>query len=489
MHKNLLPFEGGRCSNALRKSNQHALFRAGVLLNCIHSGLRIWKPIILAWLWCITWCLAPGAQAQKAPANPDLLTVDDAVKIALANNRSLKIVSLSVDSSKFKVQAAKTKRLPAFDSYVFGAQTLTPFSFTIPAGQFGTYPGIGPIPATDSHIKTGATPTAYVFATASQPLLSLYKVNLRVEGEKLSMEQSVQDMREKRISVVNDVRQAYYSVVEIENVIAATNASIKQYQELDRITLQYVSQQVALQSDSLEVKAKLADTQLKLLQANDKLQTAKETLNNLLGRDLNIDFLVDEDKQLTPIEQDLKAAQSVALDQNPKLKQAALKIQQADNVRRLAKAEYIPDMSLSFHYISPFGVDFLPSNVASVGLEFKWEPFDWGRRKDVVSEKTLAVEQSKLNLDDVRSNVLIEVNKQFRSLQEARMAVDVAATAQEASRMKLREVTLQYQQKNALLRDVFKQEASVESANSDYNEAIASYWTAKANFEKALGAD
>ena len=48
-------------------------------------------------------------------------------------------------------------------------------------------------------------------------------------------------------------------------------------------------------------------------------------------------------------------------------------------------------------------------------------------------------------------------------------------------------MTLQYQQKNALLRDVFKQEASVESANSDYNEAIASYWTAKANFEKALG--
>jgi outer membrane protein TolC len=179
----------------------------------------------------------------------------------------------------------------------------------------------------------------------------------------------------------------------------------------------------------------------------------------------------------------------VALDQNPKVKQAELKIQQADNVRRQAKAEYIPDLSLSFHYISPFGVNFLPSNIASVGLEFKWEPFDWGRRKDVVSEKTLAVEQSKLNLDDVRSNVLIEVNKQFRSLQEARMAVDVAATAQEASRMKLREVTLQYQQKNALLRDVFKQEASVESANSDYNEAIASYWTAKANFEKALGAD
>ena len=180
------------------------------------------------------------ASAQDESPTPDLLTIDQAVTMAVANNRDLKIVSLSVDSSKDKLLAAKTKRLPAFNLYAFGSQLLSPISFDVPAGQFGTYPGIGPIPAATTDITTPSQPTAYIFATASQPLLTLYKINLHVHGEQLSVEQAVQQLREEKNSVVNDVTQAYYSVVEIQNVIAATQASIKQYEELDRITTDYV---------------------------------------------------------------------------------------------------------------------------------------------------------------------------------------------------------------------------------------------------------
>jgi outer membrane protein TolC len=310
-----------------------------------------------------------------------------------------------------------------------------------------------------------------------------------VHGEELSMEQTVQQIREQRNTIVDDVRQAYYSIVEIDNVINATNASIKQYEELDRITQEYVAEKVALQSDSLEVKAKLAQEKFELLQAQDKLQTAKETLNNLLARDLETEFSVAEDKELSPLERDLKGAQETALAKNPTVKEAAIKIDQAENIRRLAKSEYMPDLGASFHYLSPFGVNFVPTNVMAVGLELNWEPFDWGRRRDTVNEKTVAVEQSKLNLTQTKANVLVDVNKQFRALQEARMAVDVAATQQDASQMKLQEVTDKYGQKTALLRDVLEQQAKVEKANSDYNEAIATYWTAKANFDKSIGED
>jgi outer membrane protein TolC len=437
--------------------------------------------------------MTPAAAARPATEDesqdPDLLTIDQAVKLALANNRDLKIVALNLDISKDKVQQAKTKRYPAFNIYTFASQLLSPIAFEVPAGQFGTYPGIGPIPATNTNITTPAQPTAYIFGTVSQPLLTLYKINLHVHGEELSVQQSVQELREQRNTVVDNVREAYYSIVEIQNVIEATRASIKQYEELERVTQEWVQEKVVLESDLLDVKAKLADQRLKLLQAQDKLATAKETLNNLLGRDLMIDFRAEEDKELSPTEQDLKAAQATALAQNPKIKEAEIKIQQADTVKRLAKSEYMPDIGASFHYLSPFGVNFVPTNVMGAGIEFSWEPFDWGRRRDVVNEKTTQVEQSKLNLDQTKANVLVNLDKEFRDLQEARMAVDVAAAQQDASRVKLREVTDKYGQKTVLLRDVLQQQAAVEKANADYNEAIASFWTAKANFEKALGAD
>lgn len=444
---------------------------------------------IAAGVFLLLTALLSTLQAQDATPPPEQLTIDQAVKIALANNRYLKIVSLDLDISKDKVAAAKTRRYPGFNIYAFGSQLLSPISFIVPAGQFGSYPGIGPIPADNTSITTPSKPTAYIFGTMSQPLLTLHKINLVVHGEELSLEQTVQQIREQRNTVVNDVKQAYYSIVEIDNVINATEASIKQYEELDRITQEYVTEKVVLQSEGLEVKVKLAQEKFELLQDQDKLAVAKETLNNLLARDLNVDFTVMEDKELSPLEQDLKVAQSTALTKNPTVKEAEIKIQQADTVRRLAKAEYLPDIGLSFHYLSPFGVNFVPTNIMAAGLELSWEPFDWGRRRDTVNEKTVAVEQSKINLTQTKNNVLVDVDKQFRGLQEARMAVDVAEAQQLAARTKLQEVTDKYGQKTALLRDVLQQQAAVEKANSDYNEAIAAFWTAKANFDKSIGED
>ena len=427
------------------------------------------------------------AAVLAAQEQPEVLTVDQAVQIALANNRNLKIVSLNLDVHAERLAADKTKRLPSFNTYVFGSQLMTPISYTVPPGQFGTYPATGPIPATTSYITTPAKLTALVMASMSQPLLSLYRINLFLKGQELSVEQAKEQLRGERQAVVNNVRQNYYKVMQIENEIDSLQASIKQYQELERITLQYVTEQVALKSENLEVKAKLAHEQLNLLKAQDKLQTAKEILNDLLGRELKTPFRTAAVAPVSGKEENLELAEAKALEQNPKVGEAAIEVKQATNARQLAKSQYLPDLNLSIQYTSPFGYDFVPTNVANAGFEFRWEPFDWGRRKHDVNEKTINIEQSKLKLTSTKAQILINVGDTFRSLQEARAAVTVAQAKQEASREKLREVTLQYEQTTALLRDVLQQQSAVESANSEYNSAVEEFWSAKANFQKATG--
>ncbi len=426
--------------------------------------------------------------AQDSVVSPDVLSVDDAVKIALADNRTLKIVSLNLDVQKEKLAADKTRRLPSFNTYIFGSELLSPISYFIPQGQFGCcYPGIGPIPAQNTYLTTPSKPTATVLASASQPLIQLYKINLYLRGQKLSVEQAEQQLREQKDTVVDDVRQAFYKVVEIENQIESTQASIKQYEELDRITLQYVSEQVALQSENLEVKTKLAEEELSLLKLQDKEQTAKETLNDLLGRNINTPFHTAAVAPVSLDEMDLASAQAKALVNNPKVKEGEITVKQADNARALAKSQYLPDLNFSIQYTTPLGYTFVPTNIANAGLEFRWEPFEWGRRKHDVNEKTINVEQSKLELENTRAKILINVGDQFRSLKEARVALLVAQAAQTSSREKLREVTLQYGQQTKLLRDVLQQQSSVDKANSDYDDALASFWSAKASFEKAIG--
>jgi outer membrane protein TolC len=428
--------------------------------------------------------LTAGVAGQD---QPEVLTVDQAVKNALANNRTLKITALQLDGTKESYLAFKTHRYPAFNTYIFGSQVLAPFSFTVQAGQFGRYPIIGPIPATTTPITTGTTPTAYTVASVSQPLLTLYKINIALAGKGLSVDLAAQQLAGKSQTVVANVRQTYYTALEYEDGIEATQAAIKQYEELERISTQYVAEQVVLKSELLEIQAKLAQERLSLLKLQDNLATAKDTLNNLMGRDIHTPFRTAPAAELSPAEDDLPTAESKALEQNSDIKEAEITIKQAENMRRQTKAKYLPDLDVSVHYLSPFGVNFVPTNVAGAGLEFSWEPWDWNRRKHEVNEKSLKVDESKVNLDETKSQVLLSVDRQYRSVHEAQAAVRVAAAARESAREKLREVTEQYGQKTKLLRDALQQQASVEKANADYNEALASFWSARAKLQKAMG--
>lgn len=417
-----------------------------------------------------------------------MLTLDDAIQLAIANNRSLKIAGLNVDVSKWQIAAAKTRRLPAFNTYLFGSGQLVPLDFTFKEGSLGLLGG-KPNPSRDISISPSQSFTAYVVAKAQQPLSQLYKINLGIREQRLAGDYSSQEFRSKRQSVVAQVKQAYYAILQAESGLDATEASVKHYQEFDRLMQQYLSQEVVLKSESLDVKAKLAQAQYKVVQLSNNLQTGKEQLNDLLGRDLSVDFRTQQVPAITSEEGDLKLAQQTALAQRPEIKEAEIGVKKADYDRKIAKADYIPDVGLAIHYISPLNVPIVPQNIASAGVELSWEPFDWGRRRDVVNQKKLALEQSQYQLKDAQSKVLLDVNNRFRKLDEARVLLGVAKAARDAANEKLKEVTDKFGQQAVLLRDVLQQQAAAASANSDYEQALLSFWTAKADFEKSLGED
>src|SRR5215475_14584623 len=110
--------------------------------------------------------LAQQTLAQES--EPRILTLDEAIHLAVSNNRSLKITSLEVDKSKWQIAETKTKRLPSFSVTVLGSQLLNEVSFNFPAGSFGNLPGVGPFPTNDTKITTPRQPIAYVFGQVSQ---------------------------------------------------------------------------------------------------------------------------------------------------------------------------------------------------------------------------------------------------------------------------------------------------------------------------------
>jgi outer membrane protein len=422
------------------------------------------------------WALSLG---QVPSSDAPVLALSQAVQMALSSNRPVNIARLDIVKSNWAVAQTKTKRFPMISTYLFASGNLTSPQFTYPAGVFGT---TAPTKIDLSHGVTG-----YATVEIAQPISQLYQIHLAIREQELSADLAGEQYKGKRQALAANVKQAYYAALQTESALEAEQALVKQYEETERVALDYLAQESVLKSDSLEVKTKLAQARYQIVQLRDTLTTQKEQLNELLGRDLDTRFRTEPVPPASPAETDLEVARRTALRQRPEVKEAEIDTRRAEYDRKLSRAKYIPDVGAAIHYFDPINTEILPQNILSAGVELKWTPFDWGGRRDEVRQKDVGVRQSRYQLDETQAQIVLDVDNSFRKLDESRSLLDVAQAGRDAANEKMREVSDQFKHSAVLLRDVLQQQAAVADADHNYQQSLLSFWNAKALFEKALG--
>lgn len=425
--------------------------------------------------------------ATSALASSEELSLDQAVSLALQKNRLIKIAQLEVAKAEHDTDAMRTYRLPQFKLNLMQGQLLTKVSFTFPPGSLGAFPGIGPFPPVSTDITTPRRPFTLIQAQANQPLSQLYRIGLGVDAKKLDAEIAKEKLNAQEQSVVNDIKKTYYNLVQAQSALSATEESITLLKEMNRLAENGLKEQAILKSDELDAEAGLAKAESQATTLEDTVATLKEKMNDLLARDLETDFTVSQTAEPEPWESDLVSARARALEQRPEIREARLKKQEAVIDRRAKKAEYIPDVSLSMNYLSPFDIKFLPENIAAVGVVVNWDVFDWGRKKQEMASKAAVIDQAQTGVDEAAAQIQVEVGQDFRKLAEARQQLHVADLELDADREKVRVALNKYDAKAILLKDVLQMKASLAEKTYNYQESLLSFWTARADLEKAVG--
>jgi outer membrane protein TolC len=426
------------------------------------------------------------AQQGATAASSEVLTLDEAIALALRDNRQVKNSQLAVSKAGDALAAERTLRLPSMNVYSLFSQQFVKHDVSVDNSETNVVPGVGPF----FSIGITRSPTAIFAGQIIQPLSQLHRIGLGIKQAGLAREVEGERLRQAKQTIVNQVKETYYGILQTQSALDSLLEAIKYYRELDRVTVDNVTQQVSLKADSLEVKTRLAKAEYEALKQTNQLATEKEQLNNLLGRDVRAEFRVAGVADASDFDADVAVARSRALDQRPELREARLKVKQAEVDRRIKKSEYIPDVSLGFTYMSFQNFDnAIPKNTASVGVVMKWEVFDWGRKKNQLAEKDRTIEQAKNGLREAESLVLIEVGDKFRNLQQTRQALVVAQLRQETARENMRVSINKYKVVATLFSDVLQTQATLADADYEYQKALLAFWTAKAEYEKSIGLD
>jgi len=438
--------------------------------------------------------LAHLALAAGVAAAGDL-TLDEAIQQALKANPKVQNAALESAKLEARKSSLRTQLRPTTRVYALGAQPLAPFDFTIDKGSLGTDVNGEPLPASDAKFQNSARPIGVAAVTVTEPLSQIPSIRREVRIADLEKEIAQEQSRLERQNLVRDVRQLYYGIQSLDSALRAAQEGVRLSQEVVRITAEYAAKRQVLDVEYLEAQMHLARFNETVLDLEDQRETLKTKLNHKMGRDISTEFTVpaipESSESGTSAERgDLALAEQRAVAQRPEVRQVHLKVEQAKLELSNAAAAFDPTIAAELIGADLLNVTpLLPKRVGAAGVTVTWEPFTWGRKKHELEEKRDGIQQA-MNLEkEVAGQVKVDVAEQVRRLELSAAKLRVASLSRQMATESLRIAQKQYEAQYSLLKTVLEAQVNLENAGADYRRILTELWTARAEYDRALGED
>ena len=334
--------------------------------------------------------LAAGVQAQEKPAE---WTLRSCLDYALANNIQIKKSRVNELSGLEDTELAKAQLFPSLSASV--------------TQGFVNYP------SSDAESYTGnyAVNANWTLFDGGQRSKTIKQQKLQNEVDKLSTEQSEDDIQ---IAIVQTYLQVMYAMESVkinENTVETSKA------ERDRAEELYKAGSIS-SVDLAQLESQYSTDKYQLVVAQTNLDNYKLQLKQLLELDITEDISlnmpdVDESEVVTPLP-DKESIYQTSLAVMPQIRSSELSIEVAELEKQKANAAYWPTLSMNAGigtgHLSgtnyTFGSQIWNKFNESVGLTINIPIFANREKKTAYNKAQLAITTSQLDLLNAQKDLL-----------------------------------------------------------------------------------
>ena len=457
---------------------------------------------ICASVFILSSVFAVCGKAQDTLPEPVCITLDDALKIALSENVTVKVADKEIERTGYARKGTYSSLFPQID--VSGAYQRTikkqvmymDFDMDALGGMTGGSGESEQALDMDGGLEVGRWNTWSAGVQASMPLVNaqLWK-SIGISG--LDVELAVEKARSSRLDMVTSVKNAYYSVLLAKEAFDVYREvyenAVKNYEETEK---KYNAQK-ASEFDLVRAKTNVANAVPDVYNAESSVILALWQLNAVIGVDLdeNIDVtgsLIDYSEDMS---YDIGITDSVSLDHNTTMKQLAIQAEQLAESVRLQKYAYIPTLSAAFSFsLNAMTNDFKFSQYrwtpySYVGLSLSIPIFSGGKRYNAVRQTKTQYEQLELQTMDTERNLRISIRQSLTEM-ETNIKSYYAAKEAVASAQKGYDIAEKtYQVGRNTLIELNDAQLALTQARLGVSQAVYNFVTAKARLEQTLGMD
>jgi len=307
----------------------------------------------------------------------------------------------------------------------------------------------------------------------------------------ITRDQALLDIARQAQTLTWDVKKAWYELLKSIDFLEETEAALGRLEQHVAHSKQFFKEGRVWNNDVLQAEVKYARGEQDVISAKMDVAMAKANLNVLLNRE--IDDPVEVTDSLRYVEHSLtwEEVKQSAMAHRPDYKKAQLDVKNKDASVTVARAGLWPKVDLDMD-IKRSGSTFNLQNsseVSTAQLSMDWEVWNWGATQNAVAAAKAKHRQENLELRALRNQILLEVQEAWLSVREARGKVWVLKGALEQGEENYRVNEIRFQEKKGTATDVLDAQDLLTATRKDYIEALASYLSAIANLDLAIGKD
>ncbi len=475
---------------------------------------------------------APQSEAGKV-----VLTLEDALKIALSENTSVKVADMEIERQKYARKGSYAALLPQVSasgmySYAlkkqkvyFGsdkkdgeeggssgggmagmmASLMNPIMYYINQLYAGTgvpfVPYVDPDAGKDSGgssepMEMGRTHSVTFGLSAQMPVVNFQLwESLRLTGDQVEL--AVEQARESRLGTVASVKQAFYGILFAKEAYNVYNSVYENAVENFRLTEMRYNAAKASELDLTRAKSNVAAAIPNLYNAENSVELALWQLKAVMGVDLdrNIDIAGTLEEYAGQMFSDIAEGERASLDGNSQLRQLAQQAEMLSRQIRMQQYAYLPTLALTFSYSYLTQSDifnlsqwkWFPSS--TVGLSLSIPIFSGGQRYHAIKQTRVQADELDLQRENAERQLRIGIRQSLGTMDTAMRTYDASKEAL-ASAEKAYDIAVKsYQLGKSTLTDLNNVELTLTQSRLAVSQAIYNFVIAKAGLEQTLGYD
>ncbi|MGB8958686.1 MAG: TolC family protein [Candidatus Aminicenantales bacterium] len=426
--------------------------------------------------------LGPASLAAQESPTALVLTLDEAVAMALRQNPLFLATQEQEQQAKFQVRSAVSRFLPTLDAQ--GLNTLDEKLFTL---EFPSLiPGQPPQRISIDFTKNYQTALAF-----NLPLFAGGRLVAGYKQANYNLQASRESVRLSEQETIFNVKSAFYGYLLAREFSAVADEALTLAEKFRDNVKNLYEVGMASKFDLLRSEVQVANLKPQAIRARNSVDVAALGLKTVLGIALETPVEVKGELAAPPLDAVSEAVVEEALAERPELRQLDYQRRIAGEMLKIARGSMLPTIGIGGAYnLWSDSLSFRKGrwqNYYAINLSISLPLFNGFAARAQIGQSKAAIRQLEWTRKGLSDAIALEVRQAVLDRDQARETLLSQEKNVEQAREAVRIAELNYGEGLATNLDVSTAQVALSQARTNYSQALYDCVISQAQLEKAVG--